>query len=106
MKLPLSQESRLTTVAIALGQLLMSFNVVSLPVGYSGGQDRSSRSKQKHAPAPIRQPDQQSESDKNAEKSCASDILQQHVEIQGGAAPEIQCMRLQKDLRGPSPLIV
>jgi hypothetical protein len=46
------------------------------------------------------------ESDKNAEKSCASDILQQHVEIQGGAAPEIQCMRLQKDLRGPSPLIV
>jgi hypothetical protein len=52
------------------------------------------------------QPDQQSESDKNAEKSCASDILQQHVEIQGGAAPEIQCMRLQKDLRGPSPLIV
>src|ERR1700730_9416605 len=41
-----------------------------------------------------------------AEKSCASDILQQGVEIQGGASPEIQCMRLQKDLRGPSPLIV
>ena len=34
------------------------------------------------------------------------DTLQQGVEIQGGAAPEIQCMRLQKDLRGPSPLIV
>ena len=39
--------------------------------------------------------------------SChASDILQQDVEIQGGAAPEIQCMRLQKDLSGPSPLVV
>ena len=24
----------------------------------------------------------------------------------GGAAPEIQCIRLQKDLSGPSPLIV
>jgi hypothetical protein len=33
-------------------------------------------------------------------------LLQQHVEVQGGAAPEIQCMRLQKDLRGSSPLIV
>ena len=49
------------------------------------------------------QPDQKRESDK---KSYASDTLQQDVEIQGGAVPEIQCMRLQKDLRGPSPLIV
>src|SRR5271166_275688 len=38
--------------------------------------------------------------------TSASDTLQKGVEFQGGAAPEIQCMRLQKDLRGPSPLIV
>ena len=31
-------------------------------------------------------------------------ILEQNVEIQGGAAP-IRCMGLQKDLRRPSPLI-
>jgi hypothetical protein len=43
---------------------------------------------------------------RSAEKSCASDTLQQGVEIQGGVAPEIQCMRLQKDLSRPSPLIV
>ena len=34
----------------------------------------------------------------NSEKSHASDTLQQDVEIHGGAAPEIQCMRPQKDL--------
>jgi hypothetical protein len=38
--------------------------------------------------------------------SYGQTLLQQHVEIQGGAAHEIQCMRLQKDLRGSSPLIV
>jgi hypothetical protein len=39
--------------------------------------------------------------------SChASDTLQQDVEIKGGPSPEIQCMRLQKGLSGPSPLVV
>ena len=37
--------------------------------GESGGEDGGGRSEQKHAPAPIREPDQQSERDKNAEQS-------------------------------------
>src|SRR5271166_5065941 len=63
-------------------------------------------SEQKHAPAAIRQPDQQPESDNNAEKSHSSDLFQQDIEIQSRAASEIGCMVLQKDLRGSSPLIV
>jgi len=42
----------------------------------------------------------------NAEQPHGFRHLQQHVEIQGGAAPEIGCVRFQKGLRGPSPLIV
>jgi hypothetical protein len=54
----------------------------------------------------LRQPDQQPQSDKNAKKSHSSDLFQQDIEIQRGAAPEIRCVCLQKDLRGPSPFIV
>jgi hypothetical protein len=70
------------------------------PVQRPGSRQR------KRAEARSSQPDQHPESDKNAEKSHASDTLQQHVEIQGGAAPEIECVRFQKGLRGPSSLIV
>ena len=52
-------------------------------------------SEQKHAPAPVREPDQKPESDKNAEKSHASDAFQQYVKIQCGAAPEIRGRSLQ-----------
>src|SRR5712671_4125950 len=65
----------------------------------------SNRNEQKDA-SPDSQPDQRPEGTKNAKKSHALDILQQDVEIQGGAAPEIQCVRLQKDLSGPSSLVV
>ena len=51
-------------------------------------------------------PDQQPESDNNAEKSHSLDLFQQDIEIQSGAAPEVGCVVLQKDLRGSSPLIV
>jgi len=47
----------------------------------------------------ISESDQESESDKNAEKSHASDLFQQSVDIEGGAASEVHRMRLQKDLR-------
>ena len=43
--------------------------------GQARREDRGGWSQQKHAPAPIRQPDQQAEGDKNAEKSHASDLF-------------------------------
>ena len=49
---------------------------------------------------------QQPESDNNAEKSHSLDLFQQDIEIQSGAAPEVGCVVLQKDLRRSSPLIV
>ena len=54
----------------------------------------------------IGEPDQEPEGDENAEKSHGSDLFQQIVDIEGGAAPEVHRMRLQEDLRRPSPLIV
>ena len=51
--------------------------------GQSGREDRGGGSEQKHAPAPIGQPDQQPESDKNAEKSHASDLFQQRRRDRG-----------------------
>jgi hypothetical protein len=35
-----------------------------------------------------------------------SNLFQQRIDIQSGVAPETGCVRLQKQLRGPSPLIV
>ena len=57
-------------------------------------QDRRGRREQKHAPAAIGEPDQQTESDKNAKKSHASDLFQQGIDVHGRAAPEIRCMRI------------
>jgi hypothetical protein len=71
-----------------------------------GSDKRRGGRQQQNAPASIRQPDEQPERKEDAEKPHASDTLQQHVEIQAGAAPEIDCVRFQKGLRGPSPLIV
>jgi hypothetical protein len=69
----------------------MSFNVASLSVGYSDGQDRSSRSEQKHVPTPIRRPDQQPESDRPAAEKHIERAAPERAEAGrlGDAAPEI-----------------
>ena len=95
------------TVAIALGQLLMSFTVMSSPCPSATPAARiAAAGASRSTLQPRWLARSASESDKNAEKSCASDILQQGVEIQSGAAPEIQRVGLHEDLCGPSPLIV
>ena len=43
--------------------------------------------------------------DQNAEKPHASDLFQQHVEIEGGAAPQIVAVHFEKDLRGSSSFV-
>jgi hypothetical protein len=73
--------------------------------GQSGGENRRSRSEQKNAPTPVGEKDQEAETDENAEKSHASNSLQENVDIERRAAPDVLRMPLQKDLRGLSPLI-
>ena len=71
--------------------------------GQSSREDGGGGSEQKHAPAPVSEPDQKTESDQDAQKSHASDAFEQDIEIESGAASEIRAMRLQKRLCGPSP---
>jgi hypothetical protein len=74
--------------------------------GQSCREDGGGGREEKNAPAAIGEPDQKAESDQNADKPHASDLFQQSINIEGGAAPEVHCMGLQKDLRRPSPFIV
>ena len=41
----------------------------------SSGDERGGGREQKHAPAPVSQPDEEAEGDENAEKSHASDLF-------------------------------
>jgi hypothetical protein len=74
--------------------------------GQSCREDGGGGREEKNASAAIGEPDQKAESDQNADKSHASDLFQQSVNIEGGAAPEVHCMRLHEDLRRPSPFVV
>ena len=60
-----------------------------------GGRDQGRRGrKQEHAPAAKGEPDQQPKANQNAGEPHASDALQRHIEIKGGALAEIADMRL------------
>ena len=73
--------------------------------GQGGREDRGGRREQEHAPAAVGEPDQQPERDEDAEEPHAVRSLEQNVEIERRALAEIHRVRVQKRLRGFSPLV-
>ena len=68
------------------------------------GNERCKRRQQKHAPAAKSEQDEQGEPDEEAEKTHASALRQQDVEIGGRLPADVGTVRGEKRVRGQAPL--